>query len=77
MKVRFLQDFQGVETGNVFYQKDGEYELPDRVAERLVKDGRAEYVPGRGVESHNVEPQFEQPEPEKPVMRRKRKNETN
>jgi hypothetical protein len=69
MKVKFLQDFQGVETNGVFYAKDSEHELPDNVASRLVDDGRAEYVAARGVESHNVEPQFEQPEPPK----RKRK----
>lgn len=66
MKVKFLQDFQGSETNNVFYLKGSEHELPDNIAERLVQDGRAEFVPGRGVESHNVEPQFEQPEPPQP-----------
>ena len=40
-KVRFLQDFQGVETKGLFYSKNKEYELDDSVAERMILDGRA------------------------------------
>jgi len=42
-KIRLLHDFQGVETHNVFYAA-GVHDVPDDVAERLVRDGRAEYV---------------------------------
>ena len=43
-KVKFLQDFQGVETRNVFYEKDVEIVLEDGIADRVVEDGRAVYV---------------------------------
>lgn len=54
-KVNLFVDFQGVETKNVFYPK-GVHNLPDDIAERLVKDGRAEYVK---TDVRDVEPQFE------------------
>lgn len=43
-KVKFLQDFQGKETREVFYKQGQEVELPDHVVSQLVKDGRAELV---------------------------------
>jgi len=39
MKVRFLQDYRGVLTGEVFYQSGDEATLPD--GDQLVKAGRA------------------------------------
>jgi len=44
MKILFLQDFQGVETGNVFYQRGQIVQLDDGVAARLVADKRAELI---------------------------------
>lgn len=43
-KVKFLLDFQGVETNEAFYLKDAIVELEDGIAERMIKDGRAEAV---------------------------------
>lgn len=43
-KVRFLQDFQGKETKELFYKQGQEIELPDHVAQLLVTDRRAELV---------------------------------
>lgn len=43
-KVKFLQDFRGKETNEVFYTQGQEAEFPDHVAELLVKDGRVEIV---------------------------------
>lgn len=59
-KVKFLQDFQGVETKNVFYLKDQVVELDDETSSRVVKDGRAEYVVGHGTASFENTPQFEE-----------------
>lgn len=66
-QVRFFIDFQGVETHDVFYGS-GVHNVPDDVASRVVKDGRAEFVKPDAL--LDVEPQFEnahygaQPEPE-------------
>jgi hypothetical protein len=43
-KVRFLQDFQGRETREVFYKQGQEVELPDHIAESLLADRRVELV---------------------------------
>ncbi len=42
--VRFLQDFQGVETGGVFYRSGQTVEVSTGVASRCVADKRAELV---------------------------------
>jgi hypothetical protein len=43
-KVRFLQDFRGKETREVFYLKGQEVELDGGMAERLLADRRVELV---------------------------------
>lgn len=43
-KVKFLQDFQGRETGENFYKQGQEVELPDNVVSVLLADGRVELV---------------------------------
>jgi hypothetical protein len=43
-KVKFLQDFQGRETGEVFYKLGQEATLPDHMTAVLVADRRAELV---------------------------------
>jgi hypothetical protein len=43
-KVRFLQDFQGRETNEVFYKKGQEVELPDSQTQILLADRRVELV---------------------------------
>lgn len=43
-KVKFLQDFQGKETREVFYKQGQEAELPDHLAEQLLADRRVELV---------------------------------
>jgi hypothetical protein len=43
-KVKFLQDFQGKETGEVFYKAGQVADLSDYGATLVVKDGRAEFV---------------------------------
>ncbi len=45
MRVKFLQDFQGVETGEVFYLRGQVVNLPDTQAERLLRDERVALVP--------------------------------
>ena len=42
--VKFLQDFQGRETNEVFYRLGQEADLPDYMVSILVRDGRAELV---------------------------------
>lgn len=44
MKIKFLQDFQGVETGGKFYERGQIVLLDDSVAARLVADKRAELI---------------------------------
>lgn len=44
MKIKFLQDFQGVETGGVFYKLGQIVDLDYGVASRLVADKRAVLV---------------------------------
>lgn len=73
-KVKFLQDFQGAETRNAFYKKDDEVDLPDSMADVLVKDGRAVVLYGS---IHDSTPQFEkadipQPEPQPKFKRGKK-----
>ena len=41
MRVKLLQDYRGVLTGEAFYAA-GEHELSDDMAQALVNDGRAE-----------------------------------
>lgn len=53
-KVKFFNDFQGVETNNVFYPA-GEHDVPESVASRVVKDGRAEFVRNEGKVSPGAE----------------------
>jgi hypothetical protein len=76
MKVKFLRDFRGKETKERFFKKGQVADLDDQMADVLFRGGIAEFAEGKGTMSHNVEPQFEQPEPpaveEKPVIRRKR-----
>jgi hypothetical protein len=43
-KVKFLQDFQGRETGEVFYKLGQEATLPDHMTAVLIADHRAELV---------------------------------
>lgn len=43
-KVKFLQDFQGKETKEVFYKQGQEVELPDNLTSQLLKDQRVELV---------------------------------
>lgn len=44
MKILFIQDFQGVETGGRFYQRGQIVDLEYSVAARLVADKRAEVI---------------------------------
>jgi hypothetical protein len=55
MKILFLQDFQGVETGGKFYERGQVVVLDDSVAARLVADKRAEAL--------------EEKQPTKPIVR--------
>lgn len=70
MKVKFLQDFQGRETKEVFYRQGQEAELSDSVAQRLIADRRVvlvhapepvvfENVTGVEIQYFDNEPQFE------------------
>lgn len=59
MKVKFLRDFQGRATREVFYKKGQEVELDSSAADAVVAEGVAEYVTGS---RFDVEPQFEQAE---------------
>jgi hypothetical protein len=43
-KVKFLQDFQGKETGEIFYKQGQVADLPDHMTAILVADRRAELV---------------------------------
>jgi hypothetical protein len=43
-KVKFIQDFQGVETGGVFYTKGQVVSFDFSVAARLIADKRAELI---------------------------------
>lgn len=43
-KVRFLQDYRGQYTGEVFYTTGTVAPFPFAVASALVEDGRAEYI---------------------------------
>jgi hypothetical protein len=43
-KVKFLQDFQGKETGEIFYKLGQVADLPDHMTAILVADRRAELV---------------------------------
>ena len=62
IKVKFLQDFQGKETNEVFYKKDQEAELSDFSADLLVKENRAVYV-AHGTTNLGNTPQFEEVPP--------------
>jgi hypothetical protein len=85
MQVKFLQDFQGRETKEVFYRSGQEVDLPDHIAQQLLADRRVELVKpaevvhfenvtGVDMRHLNVEPQFEQAEePPKPKVKRGRK----
>ena len=54
MKVRFLVDFQGVETNGSFFRAGDEWDFPQGDAVRLVVDGRAEAVEPEGAEEAAV-----------------------
>lgn len=41
MKIQFVSDFRGRETGEQFYRKGEQADLPTDAAEKLVADGRA------------------------------------
>jgi hypothetical protein len=43
-KIRFVMDFQGSETRNIFYERDTEHIVDDGLAALMVKDERAIYV---------------------------------
>ncbi len=43
MRIRMLQDFRGRETNEAFYARGQVIDVEDRIAERLVSDGRAVY----------------------------------
>ena len=62
MEIKFLQDFRGRETNEAFYLKDTIADLPDHMADRLVADGRAEYV-AHGTSNADNTPQFEEVPP--------------
>lgn len=62
MQIKFLQDFQGKETGEVFYKKDQVAELSDFMADRLVKELRAVYIAHGTTNAENA-PQFEEVPP--------------
>ena len=44
MKVKFLQDFQGRETKEIFYVKGQEVELDSDIAASLLRDGFVEPI---------------------------------
>ncbi len=44
MKIKFLVDFRGRETGERYYRAGETVELEDETAQTLVSDGRAELV---------------------------------
>ena len=44
MKIKFLQDFQGVETQGVFYRLGQVVDIDNGLAPRLIADKRAELV---------------------------------
>lgn len=44
-KVKFLQDFQGRETREVFYKQGQVVELEDHIAQQLLADRRVELLP--------------------------------
>lgn len=56
-KVKFLQDFQGKETKEVFYRKDEVAEVADELIDQLLADKRVELV--EPVIEMASEPQFE------------------
>lgn len=69
MKLKFLQDFQGRETHNIFYVKGQEVELDVETASVLVRDNRAVEV----VEHIEVrQPVIEVVEDSKPTKRGKK-----
>ncbi len=41
MRIKFLQDFQGRETKNIFYVKGQEVELDVEISDLLVRENRA------------------------------------
>jgi hypothetical protein len=66
MEIKFLQDFQGVETGGVFYRLGQVVILENSVAARLVNDKRAELI--EVIPPVPVEPVVEEPEVSEPVF---------
>lgn len=44
MKVKFLQDFRGVETNEAYYRKGEVVNLDDQMAAHLITEGRAKAV---------------------------------
>ena len=61
MKITLLADYRGVLTNEVFYLA-GEHDLPDRIAQALIKAGRAVAA----------EPEVEEPAPKPKTTRTKR-----
>lgn len=51
MHVRFLRDYRGRITHELFYQAGEVVELPDDAAHALLKEGVAEEAPGKPQES--------------------------
>lgn len=69
MRIKFLQDFQGRETKNIFYVKGQEVELDVETADLLVRENRAVEV----VEPIEVrQPVIEVVEDSKPTKRGKK-----
>lgn len=65
MKIKFLVDFRGRETGERYFQAGDEWgDCEPAEAERLIVDGRAEPV---------IDPEPEQPEAAPVIVQRKRK----
>lgn len=62
MQIKFLQDFQGKETNEVFYKKDQIADLPDFMVGILVKENRAVYI-AHGTSNAENTPQFEEVPP--------------
>jgi hypothetical protein len=52
-KIKFFRDFQGVETGGLFYKRDTEYTVDDSLAARMINDKRAALV-GEQVEPQKI-----------------------
>jgi hypothetical protein len=63
MKVKFLQDFQGRETRNIFYLKGAEVEVETEIALQLIQDKFA--VDVTPIEAEQPEPEAAEQKPTK------------